>query len=281
MATSVSGELELVARRVVDVLPSTMVEEVVLTGSVSRGVADEVSDIEMLLVTPVPLELRDCFALAGAAGLQELGTWGLQNGTTRRVSGRLGSVPLELIWWPRAYAETQVDRLLTGELPTTADALVHGISLRTIGLLEAWQDRLRVYPPALAAAQIEEAALPWGGFAPAGVLTLVRPDDRLALVEWMVDAGLRVQTIVFALNCVWRPTTKRFASRVASLAIKPDRLAERIADALTEPEPRRALRVMTELQLDAVRLAPSGPNIDRARSWLAAALDILGQPPRV
>ncbi len=157
---------------------------------------------------------------------------------------------------------------------------MHGIALRTIGLLAAWQTRLGVYPPELAAVQIEEAALPWGGFAPAGVLTLVRRDDRLALVEWMLDAALRVQTIVFALNRLWRPTTKRFAVRVAPLAIKPDRLAERLADALTEPEPRRALRVMTELQLDAVRLAPSGPNIDRARSWLAAASDILAQQPR-
>jgi hypothetical protein len=33
------------------------------------------------------------------------------------------------------------------------------------------------------------------------------------------------------------------------------------------------------LQLETVRLAPSGPNIDRARSWLAAATDVLGQQP--
>jgi hypothetical protein len=54
--------------------------------------------------------------------------------------------------------------------------------------------------------------------------------------------------------------------------IKPDGLVERIDEALTEPDPRRALHVMTELQLDTVRLAPSGPNIDRASSWLAAAV---------
>lgn len=62
----------------------------------------------------------------------------------------------------------------------------------------------------------------------------------------------------------------------APLAIKPDRLAERIEEALTEPEPRRALRVMTALQLDAVLLAPSGPNVDRARTWLAEGVDVLG-----
>jgi hypothetical protein len=269
-------DLEALAQRITDALPAAVVDEVVLTGSVSRGVADEVSDIEMLIVTREPLELEDCFRFARAAGLEGLDTWGPQGGPARRVSGRREQVPVELIWWPRAHAEMQIDRLLAGAMPSTADALVHGVPLRTTGLLAAWQDRLRTYPPDLAAAQIEQAALPWGGFAPAGVLTLIRPGDRLALIEWMLDGAMRVLTIVYALNRVWQPTTKRLAARVASLEIKPDRLAERIEEALTEPDPRRALRVMTELQLDTVRLAPSGPNIDRARSWLAAAAEVLG-----
>jgi hypothetical protein len=279
MATGRSKDLETLAQRVADALPTSGVDEVVLTGSVSRGVADDVSDIEMLIVVSEPLELDDCFGFAEAAGLTGLDTWGVQEGPTRRVSGRRERVPIELIWWPREYADTQIDRLLAGEMSATADALVHGVALRTTGLLAAWQQRLRTYPPDLAAAQIEQAALPWGGFAPPGVLTLIRPDDRLALIEWMLDGALRVLTIIFALNHVWQPTTKRLAARVAALSIKPDRLAERIQEALTEPDPRRALRVMSEVQLDTVRLAPSGPNIDRARSWLAAATDVLRHEP--
>lgn len=275
MATARSEDLRALARRVADALPVEVAEEVVLTGSVSRGVADEFSDIEMLVVTTQPLALEDCFGLARAAGLDVLGTWGAQGGPTRRVSGHRERVALELIWWPRDYAEAQIDALLAGALPSTADALTHGVPLRTSGRLAAWQERLRVYPPDLAAAQIEEAALPWGGFAPAGLLTLIRPGDRLALTEWMLDGALRVLTIVFAVNRVWRPTTKRLAVRVAPLAIKPDRLSDRIEEALTEPDARRALRIMTELQLETVRLAPSGPNVDRARAWLAEGVNIL------
>jgi hypothetical protein len=107
------------------------------------------------------------------------------------------------------------------------------------------------------------------------VLTIARPGDRLALTEWLVDSATRVLAIVFALNRVWQPTSKRHAARVAPHARKPDRLAERIEEALTEPDPRRALLVMTELQLDTVRLAPSGPHVDRARTWLAGAAEIL------
>ena len=75
-------------------------------------------------------------------------------------------MPLELIWWPREYAEAQIDALLAGEVTSTADALVHGVPLRTSGLLEAWQERLREYPEELAAAQIEEAALPGAASRP-------------------------------------------------------------------------------------------------------------------
>lgn len=279
MATGRSEDLKTLAQRVADALPRAVVDEVVLTGSVSRGVADDVSDVEMLIVMSEPLELEECFGFAEAAGLEGLGTWGAQEGPARRVSGLRERVPIELIWWPRDYADTQIDLLLAGEMPATADALAHGVPLRTSGLFAAWQDRLRTYPPDLAAAQIERAALPWGGFAPAGVLTLIRPGDRLALIEWILDGALGVLTIICALNRVWQPTTKRLAARVAPLSIKPDWVAERIEEALTEPDPRRALHVMTELQLDTVRLAPSGPNIDRARSWLAAAADVLGQEP--
>lgn len=275
MATTRSKTLQSLAQRVADALPAEVAEEVVLTGSVSRGVADEVSDIEMLVVTRAPLELEECFELARAAGLEGLDTWGSQGGPARRVSGYREGEPLELVWWPREYAEAQIDALLAGEVSSSADALAYGVALRTSGLLEAWQERLREYPEKLAAAQIEEAALPWGGFTPAGVLTIVRAGERLSLMEWMFDGAIRVLTIVFALNRVWQPTTKRLAARVAPLATKPDRLAERVEEALTEPDPRRALLVMTELQLDTVLLAPSGPNVDRARAWLAEAAKLL------
>jgi hypothetical protein len=165
--------------------------------------------------------------------------------------------------------------VLGGKLSSSADALAHGVSLRTSGLLADWQARLRDYPEELAAARIEEAALPWGGFTPAGLLTVIRPGERLSLLEWMFDGALRVLRIVYAVNRVWEPTTKRLAARVEVLAVKPERLAERITEALTEPDPRRALATLTELQLETVRLAPSGPNIDRARTWLAEGLALL------
>jgi hypothetical protein len=196
---------------------------------------------------------------------------------TKRVSGHRDGVPIELVWWSRAYAEAAVDAIFTGDPSSTADALAYGIALRTSGLLARWQERLRRYPDELARAWIEDAALTWGGFAPAGLLTIVRRGERLALLERMVDDASRVVRIVFALNRVWEPTTKRLADRVATLALKPERLAERIEEALTQPDPRRALLVLTKLQAETVALAPDGPNVNRARKWLSEAREILAE----
>jgi hypothetical protein len=85
-----------------------------------------------------------------------------------------------------------------------------------------------------------------------------------------------VLQIVFALNRVWQPTTKRLADRLEGLSRKPERLAARIEEALTDPDARRAVILMTQLQLETAELAPDGPNIIRARDWLREALELLG-----
>ncbi len=269
VATARSQELRELAQRVADALPPDAIE-VVLTGSVSRGVADDVSDIELLVVTEEQLSLEEAFELARRAGLEQRDSWGDPSTPTRRVFGYLDGEAVETVWWSRELAE---ELYATGG---SAEALANGVALRTSGLLADWQARLADFPDALVAERVEKAAERWGGFAPAGLLTIARGDDAaLARMAWLVDAAQRVLAIVFALNRVPQPTAKRLAARVDPLAVKPERLAARIDAALAEPDPRTALRLMTELQLEAVRLAPSGPNVDRARAWLADALEAL------
>jgi predicted nucleotidyltransferase len=268
VGTARSEELRALAQRVADAFPPEVIE-VVLTGSVSRGMADEVSDIEMLCVTERQLALEEAFELARRAGLQERDSWGDPSTPTRRVFGYLDGQPVETIWWTRELAEELF------ESGGSVEALSHGVALRTSGLLAGWQERLAAYPDELAAETIEKAAERWGGFAPEGLLTLVRDDVTLARMEWLVESAQRVLAIVFALNRVRQPTAKRLAARVEPLAIKPERLAERIEESLAERDPRRALIAMAELQLETVRLASSGPNVDRARVWLARGIEVL------
>jgi len=184
-------------------------------------------------------------------------------------------VTIELVWWSRDHAEAAVAGLLAGDVSSAGDAIVNGVALRTRGLLAAWQERLRAYPADLAANLVEDAALAWGGYAAAGWLTLLRPGERFALVERMYEDAARVISIVYALNRVWEPTSKRLAARVEELTVKPERLAERLEEAFSELDPARAALVMNELQLETVELAPSGPNVDRARRWLNDVVSLL------
>src|SRR6185312_111301 len=108
------------------------------------------------------------------------------------------------IWWSRELAEELFS------VGGSAEALANGVPLRGGGLLASWQERLAVTDE-LAAERIEKAAERWGGFTPAGLLTLVREDSALARMEWIVDAATRVLQVVYALNRRQAPTGKRLA----------------------------------------------------------------------
>jgi predicted nucleotidyltransferase len=124
VATARSEELRALAQRIPDAFPPEVVE-VVLTGSVSRGVADEVSDIELPCVTERPLSLADAFELARRAGLERRESWGDASTPARRVSGYLEGQPVETIWWSRELAgERFADE-------SAAEALANGVALRT------------------------------------------------------------------------------------------------------------------------------------------------------
>ena len=151
MTSERTQQLRDLAQRIADALPPE-VEEVVLTGSVSRGMADEVSDIEMLIVTPEQLKLDECYGHARAAGLENIDSWGDQTSPTRRVSGMLEGVPIELIWWSRELAEASVDGFFELDVSSGADAIANGVALRTSGALARWQTRLADYPEELAKA---------------------------------------------------------------------------------------------------------------------------------
>lgn len=253
--------LRALAQAVADELPDSVLE-VVLTGSVSRGMDDETSDIEMLVVTEEQLTLEGAFA---RSGLPEPQSWGPQGTPSNRVFGYRERVPVEQIWWSRVYAEEQLAAY------NAADAIAHGVALRTTGLLERWQEHLRHYPDELAVQKIEQAAQTWGGYAPAGVLTVTRRGERLARVQRMIGDAERTVTILFALNRAWEPTLKRLARRVEPLPVKPDRFAERLDAAFAADD----FLALTELALETVQLAPDGPNVLRAREWLAASAEEL------
>ena len=267
MATARSLELQALARRLADAFPPE-IEEVLLTGSAARGVADEDSDFELLLVgeaLPPPGEI--------AAGLDVFDVDEMPDRDGWWIGGTVAGEPYELIAWTRARTETRIDRILAAEVVDstrvrTAEAVVHGLALRTAGGIAGWQERLRAYPDALAEAIVLDAIGDWTEQTPRGLRTLLRPGCRLQLTGQLVADLENVLRIVFALNREWQPGWKRLPDRVAPLAIKPERLAERIDEALLAVDIVRARTLVG----DTLALAPDLPRVVQARELTAAIL---------
>jgi hypothetical protein len=247
--------LRELAQRVAEALPQ-VAEDVVLTGSTSRGVADELSDIELLVVSETLPSLEECLA---ATGFDDHWT---PDGTLWWTGGRVDGEDVEAIWWPRDRVEQRVSDILAAEVydhqrVRTAEALVHGVALRGEALTE-WQRRLAEYPDALAERIVDDAAETWHE-SPRSERALLR--ERLPLARRLVEDSENVLRIVFALNREWEPGWKRVAQFLAPLAVKPERTAERIDAALAALD----LRAMRELVRDTLALAPDTAPVARAR----------------
>jgi predicted nucleotidyltransferase len=260
-----SYELRAVAERFVEALPDDL-DEVLLTGSVSRGEADELSDVELLLVA------RGTPRRLSALGVEMWQEDFFEHGTIAWYTALVEGEVLEMAGWTHARVEGRLEGILSGEMIDHArfrfaEALVHGIPLRSAGAIERWQARLAEYPEALVEAIVHAASEEWLEH-PLGVRAHLRPGGRLALAAMLADDLQNVLRIVFALNRVWEPSWKRLPQLVAPLAIKPDRLAERIDEAVAETSLRKA----RELLLDTLVLAPDLPRVVLARERTAQLL---------
>jgi hypothetical protein len=151
-----------------------------------------------------------------------------------------------------------------------AEAVVHGIPLRTTGAIARWQEQLAVYPEELVEKIVLAASEEWLEH-PLGVRAHLRPGGRVALTAVLADDIENVLRIVFALNRTWEPSWKRLPQLVAPLAVKPERLAERIDEALAET----SLYKTRALVLETLELAPPLPRVELARSRTAALLEQL------
>ena len=188
------------------------------------------------------------------------------------IGGTVEGEPFELIAWTRARTETRVVGILAAEIVDqrirAAEAIVHGLTLRTSGRIAEWQERLRTYPDALAEAIVLDAIGDWTEQTPRGIRALLRAGCRLELTKRLVDDLDNVLRIVFALNRAWQPGWKRLPEIVAPLAVKPDRLAERIDEALLTADIVRARALVR----DTLTLAPDLPRVVQARELTSAIL---------
>jgi hypothetical protein len=276
---SAGARLLSVAERLVEACPAELGREIAVTGSVGAGLADELSDLELLFLLDAPPEpsraaawLESAGATDVLAGRDSSGTW-----AWCVVDG----VEVEPYWGSLEEARREVDAVAAGESAVHgalafAHVVTHSVVLRSGGALADFEACLGEYPEALQRRVVEDAVAGWEIQSPR--LGAAQRGDRFA-VQWSLHREAeRVLRVVFALNRRWEPPRwKWLDAYAAGLEVAPDRLAERVVAPLVEDDAVAAVRALAELVRDTLALVPPEFDVAAARRGTERRLAVLGR----
>jgi hypothetical protein len=213
---------------------------VLLAGSAGEGIADELSDLDLIAyydrLPPAPA-IR---AWRRAVGVLSPGA---------RIRARSGWTDM----WQMDGVECQgggllvaaVEKLLkdlrSGRDPDSpsqqkvAMGLLHGMPLRDDGLIAGWHERLREFPEALARsmAQHHLRLFPYW----ASRRQLAARDAFLFEVQSLLDGSFHILGALSAVNSLYFTTfqLKRMRSHISGMQTAPPELAERLEALFTAP----------------------------------------------
>ncbi len=270
-----------VAHELAELCPVALGQEIVLTGSTSRGIADEASDIEQVFYVDV------------VPSLEEREIWLYQIGATDIISDtepvrdgsiwttcRFRDIWIEAGWQAITLHEKNLRAILAGNVIDhrwlkLADIIVYAVPLRSQGLLAKWQQELAHYPDGLPERLIADATELWMFPHTAAVRwALIRRGDLSSLAERLVRDIYNILRILFALNRQWEPEWKWIDYVTGSLAIKPEHLTERINEVFSMPLSYQSIAVCMQLIFDTLVLVPSQYDVRRALNTIQESLRI-------
>jgi predicted nucleotidyltransferase len=218
------------------------VAAVLLAGSVARGLADELSDIELDVYWRRPPSDDERIAAVEGAGWERV--YAEEDEHEWADGFRIDGVKLDagnfLTSTIDGYLTAALERADTEpELQVRITALLHGEALHGALLIDAWRERCAVYPTRLAIAMVARGL----ALRPLERLEmLVARDDVLILHRDLVDNLQGLLDALFGLNRVFAPHPfhKWLDWEASLLPIKPDDLVGRIRR-LLQAAPRQAV----------------------------------------
>jgi Domain of unknown function (DUF4037) len=283
-ATETSRRLLVIPGTLADLCPLELGQEIALMGSVSRGWADEHSDIEMNFW----VEKLD-WPAACETWLRDIGATEVRfypdplDDAPRWVDFDFNGTPVEIGWQIFEECDAQLDRIIAGRLTESdiaeglvTEALQNSIALRDGVHLRKWNLRLRDYPDALRSVLITRAAAMWSRDPRWFNLTAAfarRPEPSALVLRY--DASIRaVLRILFALNRQWEPELRKWMLRwVETLEIKPDALADRILEIYEHPLAGQSLPAVLYLVNDTLRLVPVDVDVSQSAAVIKVAVE--------
>jgi hypothetical protein len=257
-ATEASQKRYTLAKQLIEMCPPELGDEIALTGSTARGLADDDSDLELNLWSEIlpPVEAR--VAWLKVAGVEAIEVFEQPRpDDSYWIGGRIGDVPLEVGWQTYAALEKIIEGLLDDQQPQfLADILVSAVPLRTQGRLSRWQERLSAYSDTVQQNRLQKAIVLWS--KPnhlKDTYKLTRRGERLVVTEFLLKNLGVMMSLLYAVNRRWQPSSKWTLTVAHDLPLMPERWRERISAILTTP-PEKSIRLCAELLLDALALVP-------------------------
>jgi hypothetical protein len=263
-ATQASRLRYEIALSLADMAPASFGMERVLTGSTSRGIADEYSDIEMMFYVdaiPAYVEREQWLQTVGARdivldhekpGEQEV--W---------ATFYIHDIWVEAGWRVLAAHEQDLANLVAGHVTAhmslmLAWIIVYAVPLHSAGALVRWQQQLTYYPETLPQKIIDSVNEYW--MQPQGFAirwALLKRGEPMALTNRLLADIWLLLRILFAINHEWEPDWKWLRPESQRLTIKPDRLVERINNIFTKPLCEQTIADYLLLIRDTLVLVPS------------------------
>jgi hypothetical protein len=263
-ASSASHARFLLAQTLETKCPPGFGQAIAITGSVSRGLADHFSDLELNFWVDKLDPVTEYQAWLQSIGAKvEPDTVTLDDASVWTKSWWQG-VLVEAGWQAWEALDARLGAILAAEITehpplTMAWTVRHAVPLRQHTRLEVWQRSLEHYPDALRERLLAEttrtwAAPPWG---PVSVINIWPPVYRQSLVElagrlsWEIEKVLR---LLFAFNQQWEPEWKWLESESDRLKRRPERLVERIQAVVAGSDAEQRARGCLQLILDTLAL---------------------------
>jgi hypothetical protein len=272
-----------IAQELANLASPSFGQESVLTGSASRGVADKYSDIEMMFYVdalPAQEDRETWLRFAGASDI----VFDTESPGDSEVWAAfyISDISVEAGWRVITEHEKDIDAIVAGKvvahgLLTLAWIMTHAVSLRSIGHLPRWQQKLSHYPEMLPPKIIDSINEYW--IVPQGFAirwALLAREEPMAFTHRLLGEMQFVLRILFAINHQWEPDWKWLRSEVQSLTIKPERLIERIHDIFTMAQNEQTVAQVLMLIRDTLKLVPAQYNVARALENVEESLYLHG-----
>lgn len=233
------------------------VKAVIVGGSVSRGNADSYSDIEIgVFWSEPPTDTERLAPIEPSGGVfWELDPYDPVEQTWMDGWG-MGGVKMDVrnltLEGFEQYLSDVLENADTTDFKHMAiSAVQHSIPLYNPTLIEQWQARITVYPPALARAMVEEHlhldAWCWW------VELLAKRGDLPLFYSSLSAAAKDLLVILMGLNGIYHPGFKWMQRLIGEMTIAPTGLAERIENPF-RAEPLQARAIFRDLMLETYDL---------------------------